>query len=585
MEMVLSLLLSPLVAAAGIFFSKKNLDYWIVSVLMIVLWSLAAFVYFQDGVIEMSAVAWGMKVLAAADVLLLLYFLYQGKWDRRVLYLSVVQLILYGWVEAILPEGSETLIKVDELSRFMFLIIDGVGPIIVLFALSYMRAEETTPFKRKLFGAYLLIFLSVMNALVIADSLILFFFLFEMTTLASFLLIGFRDDIQSRKNALQALWMNQVGGSAILIGILVAVYGFGAVTFSILLESGGENVLLAAALLCMAALVKGASLPFDRWLLGAMIAPTPVSAMLHSATMVKIAPFMILKLSPLLGANVLGETVSLIGALVFVSASVLALSRDVFKEILGYSTIALLGLMMSLAAIGTEESRNLTMALMVFHALSKALLFLAAGTLEKEHHAKTVTQMAGMAERSPAAVGFILFGFVSLTLPPFGLFMGKLFAIASIASLMSIEPFYLIVLLSLVVGSALLVLLYFKVASTLLAASSDVVSMQKKKMATGYVIPLSVLVIISIAGAVDYLMKGPDISSAVLIIPLGVVMVVWALWRWTRGFDRTDVYFCGERGLFADAPMYYSLPLEAERMLQRIFAILFVLVALAGVMA
>jgi ech hydrogenase subunit A len=188
----------------------------------------------------------------------------------------------------------------------------------------------------------------------------------------------------------------------------------------------------------MAALVKGASLPFEGWLLGAMVAPTPVSAMLHSATMVKIAPYLILKLSPALALSVVGGIISVIGALVFVSASYLALSRSMFKEVLGYSTVALLGLMMALAAVGTSESIALAMALMLFHALSKALLFLSAGALERLHHAKEIGDMKGMVERSPKTVGFILFGFMSLTLPPFGLFMGKMFAIESVASLLDV---------------------------------------------------------------------------------------------------------------------------------------------------
>jgi ech hydrogenase subunit A len=144
-----------------------------------------------------------------------------------------------------------------------------------------------------------------------------------------------------------------------------------------------------------------------------------------------------------------GWLISIIGALVFVAASYLALSRSVLKEILGYSTVALLGLMMALAAIGTQESMNLAMALMLFHALSKALLFLSAGVLERAHHAKNIEDMKGMVVSSPKTVGFILFGFVSLTLPPFGLFMGKLFAISSIASLLKEHPSNLIILLSL----------------------------------------------------------------------------------------------------------------------------------------
>ena len=114
---------------------------------------------------------------------------------------------------------------------------------------------------------------------------------------------------------------------------------------------------------------------------------------------------------------------------------------------------------------------GLAMALMLFHALSKALLFLSAGVLERTHHVKDIEDMKGMIMHSPQTVGFILFGFVSLTLPPFGLFFGKLLAISSLASSLHTHPIYLIVLLCVVIGSALMVLLYFKVASALVSAA------------------------------------------------------------------------------------------------------------------
>ncbi|MDP3291547.1 MAG: proton-conducting transporter membrane subunit, partial [Sulfuricurvum sp.] len=449
----------------------------------------------------------------------------------------------------------------------------------------YMEDEPASPLKKRLFVGGLLVFLSVMNLIVIANSILLFFFLFEMTTLASYLLIAFRDDEVSRANALKALWMNQIGGVVILLGALVAIIGFKTVMFDTLLQSSGGMVLFSIALLSMAALVKGASIPFEGWLLGAMVAPTPVSAMLHSATMVKIAPYLILKLAPALAVSMVGGIISIIGALVFVAASYLALSRSVLKEILGYSTVALLGLMMALAAIGTQESMNLALALMLFHALSKALLFLSAGVLERLHHAKDIADMKGMVTRSPKTVGFILFGFVSLTLPPFGLFMGKLFAISSIASLLKDHPSNLIILLSLIVGSALMVLLYFKVASALLSAPCDVEASEAIAIPNGFNVPLVLLSFFIVIGALGYIMMQHNIFVVLLALPMLFVFALPSLIRRMDRYDRSQPYHCGEKEPFDAALVYYEPSNKVQLLLYWGFGILFVAVAMVGALS
>ncbi|HZF70686.1 proton-conducting transporter membrane subunit, partial [Sulfuricurvum sp.] len=470
----------------------------------------------------------------------------------------------------------------DELSRFMFLIINIVGGIIVLYAVRYMEAEAATVLKKRLFIAGLLLFLSVMNAIVCANSLLLFFFLFEMTTLASYQLIAFRNDELSRTNALRALWMNQIGGAVILAGALIALRSANTLMFDTLLQHSGGMLLLALALLSMSALVKGASVPFDSWLLGAMVAPTPVSAMLHSATMVKIAPYLILKLSPALGATLLGGVLSIIGALVFVAASYLALSRSVFKEILGYSTVALLGLMMALAAIGTKETMMLAMVLMLFHALSKALLFLAAGVLEKQYHLKSIEEMSALVHRAPKTVGYIVLGFVSLTLPPFGLFVGKLFAITSVASLLRERPLLVIVLVSMVVGSTLLVLLYFKVSSALLSNPSDTLSAEKERIPYGYNIPLIFLTLLIVGSGAGFIIIQHNVLLALLAVPLTFVFVLPRVMRGMERYDRTDPYHCGEKEPFDAALVYFEPSVRVKRMIYWSFTLLFVSVAVIG---
>jgi len=586
--MVLTIFALPILAALLILFVPSHRTHSMISVVALgVLSGCALYLYQSSTPITFSLSPTLNRLLVIADIVLLLFFLYQGKRFHhfKVMGLAALQLLLYGYIESIVPEAGSAEIVVDGLSKFMFLIINGVGGIIVLYAVKYMEDEPVSPLKKRLFVGALLIFLSIMNLIVAANSMLLFFFLFEMTTLASYLLIAFRGDEISRSNALQALWMNQIGGVVILLGALAAIYGYDTIMFDLLLQNSGGMVFLAVALLSMAALVKGASIPFEGWLLGAMVAPTPVSAMLHSATMVKIAPYLILKLSPLLALSMVGEMISLIGSLVFVAASYLALSRSVFKEILGYSTVALLGLMMALASIGTEEGVATAMALMLFHALSKALLFLAAGVLEREHHAKNIEEMKGMVTRSPQTVGFILFGFVSLTLPPFGLFMGKLFAISTVASLLKEQPIYLMVLSALIVGSALMVLLYFKVASALLSAPSDTLHTHAEPIAAGFNIPLMMLSFLIIFGAVGYMMMQHNIFIVILAVPMLFVFALPAIMQKMDRYDRISPYHCGEKELFDSALIYFKPSEGLERRIYRLFFLLFVGVAAVGALS
>jgi len=588
MNMVLTLVLLPIIASLFLQIAPNNKVQYSISAFVLIVLSFTAFsLNASADTLTFQFPHYLNVFIIAADVALLLFFLYQGKRfkNTKVIFLAAVQLLLYGYIESIAPEGGSAEIVVDSLSKFMFLIINGVGGIIVLYSVRYMEDEPASPLRKRFFIGALLIFLSVMNLIVCANSILLFFFLFEMTTLASYVLIAFRNDEVSRTNALKALWMNQIGGVVILLGAWVAVSGFDTVMFDTLMQRSGGLVLLAIAFLAMAALVKGASIPFEGWLLGAMIAPTPVSAMLHSATMVKIAPYLILKLAPVLASTSVGGIISIIGALVFITASYLALSRSVFKEILGYSTVALLGLMMSLAAIGTEESMNLAMVLILFHALSKALLFLSAGVLEKQHHAKNIEEMKGMVAHSPQTVSFILFGFMSLTLPPFGLFMGKLFAIESIASLLKEHPSYLIVLLSLIIGSALLVFLYFKVASALLSAPSDIVPSESIPIPAGYNIPLVLLAFSIIIGAVGYIMIQQNIFVILLALPILFVFALPSIFRQMDGYDRSQPYHCGEKEMFDSALVYYEPSKEVQKMLYWGFGILFVGVAVVGALS
>lgn len=544
--------------------------------------------FITDGILRVYPPDSVMMAVTVADFVLLGFFIHQGiKYRHKLAWgLAVVQLVLLGFIETIIVSDSSPVIIIDDLSKYMFLIINIVGSIIALYGFKYISDEESREAKKRYFTAVMFGFLAVMNAIVSANSMMLFFFLFEMTTLASYLLISFIDDEISRSNALRALWMNQVGGVAILLALIVSISSYDTISFDTLLFSdGGAMLFLAMAFVSMAALVKGASVPFESWLLGAMAAPTPVSAMLHSATMVKIAPFLILKLSIAISMTKVGLAITTIGSAVFVVATYMALARSSFKEILGYSTIALLALMMALASVDMPHMREIAIALMIFHALSKALLFLTAGVLEKEYHVKNIEDMGSMIERSRLLVGFIIFGFISLTLPPFGLFLGKLFAIESFASLIKIHPIFLFSVICVVIGSAMMVMLYFKVASALLAHRADVESIEYKPSSKMYTAPLFVLSALIIAGAIYYLTIQSDKYIIYLAIPMAIAIFLPLFQKWLDRFDRAKPYMCGERLEFEIALTYYEPSARVLKAIYIIFSALFVMVAVMGVLS
>lgn len=494
---------------------------WIFAGLVLVLPDKARSILIQIGTLSLGLIAvlaWmGMgkgavtfdapidEILLVADFALLVYFVKQGFHHQRILVwgLALLQIALLVGLLFVKPHEAVNNFYVDNLSVFMYLLINIVGGVIVVYAIQYMRDEECSDSQKRYFLAILLGFLGTMNFIVSVDNIKWFFLLFEMTTLASYLLIRFRMDEISINNALRALWMNQIGGVAILLGLIGTSLTYGTVHFSTILNQDlSLALLLPVAFLSIAALVKGAQLPFDKWLLGAMVAPTPVSAILHSATMVKIAPFLIIKLSPVLAGTAVGAFVALLGGFVFVSASVIGLSRDNFKEILAYSTVGLLGLMITMGAIGTTLSITVAIMLILFHGIAKALLFLEAGILEKVYHAKYLEQMNRLVEKAPRTTMVIIFGFICLTLPPFGAFFGKWLAVeaASFSSLYQLDMVAILFLV--IIGSVVLTLLYFRVVGVILAKDGAKMNFVKEEMPYIYKFSTGLYVIMLLATAV-----------------------------------------------------------------------------------
>jgi ech hydrogenase subunit A len=219
---------------------------------------------------------------------------------------------------------------------------------------------------------------------------------------------------------------------------------------SVLIQMNPDAVLMIPVfLLSIAALTKSAQLPFSSWLLGAMVAPTPTSALLHSATMVKAGVYLIIRLAPLLGPTSVGRIVTLGGGVTFLVCSLMAISQSDAKKILAYSTLANLGLIVICASAGTQESLWAAILLIIFHAVSKSLLFISVGSAEHQIGNRNVENMDLLVGVSSKLALYMMIGIAGMFLAPFGMLVSKWVAMKAL-----IDSKNVIIVIILAYGSA-----------------------------------------------------------------------------------------------------------------------------------
>jgi ech hydrogenase subunit A len=347
--------------------------------------------------------------------------------------LIVVQMALIGWCE---KSGKmphvEMGLYVDSLSAIMALIIGVVGTLIALYSVSYMRDyhahnKEIRDRQRGFFFTIFL-FLAGMFGVVFCNNLSWLFFCWEITTLCSFLMIGYSRTEEATRNAFHALGLNLLGGLGFAIAIFMLTTAKGemhTLALNELIALGPALALMPVLLISFAGLAKSAQMPFSSWLLGAMVAPTPVSALLHSSTMVKAGVFIIIKFAPVFQNTVGGYLIALVGAVTFVMTSLMAVTQSDAKRVLAYSTIANLGLIVMCAGVGTSETLWAAILLTIFHAVAKALLFLGTGTIEHQIGSRDIEDMEGLIVRRPRLAVMMLIGILGMFLAPFGMLISK----------------------------------------------------------------------------------------------------------------------------------------------------------------
>ncbi len=377
---------------------------------------------------------WLHKGTVLIEIGISLYIIFIGLRAKNpmIVALTLAQAGLMVWFE--LGPGAHVEVAqnlfVDKLSVIMALINGLVGGGICIYSLGYMReyheeAHCDVPDRRPLFFALLFVFIGAMYGLIFANNLVWLFLFWEITTLCSFLLIGYTQTEEAKRNARRALVMNLAGGLAFALAIVFLHKNTGSIELQKLITSKSALALLPAALLCFAGITKSAQLPFSSWLLGAMVAPTPVSALLHSSTMVKAGVYLVLRMAPVITGTKVGLMVAVVGGITFVIGSLAAITTSEAKRVLAWSTIANLGLIVLCGGIGTYEAVWAGVLLIIFHAVAKCLLFLCVGVVDHKLHSRNIEDMSGLILRMPRVAVMLLIGMAGMFLAPFGMLISK----------------------------------------------------------------------------------------------------------------------------------------------------------------
>lgn len=330
------------------------------------------------------------------------------------------------WVPSL---GLSLSFRLDGLALLFALLILGIGLLVVVYARFYLAADEALP----RFYASLLLFMAAMLGIVTADDLLLLVVFWELTSIASFLLIGFWDrEPAARSGAWQALMVTGTGGLALLAGVLVLGGAAGTYQLGALREYAPQvrampAAHVALALILLGAFTKSAQVPFHFWLPSAMAAPTPVSAYLHSATMVKAGIFLLARLSPIFAPTELWQTaVTTVGALTMLVGGWAALRHTDMKRLLAYSTVSQLGAITMLLGIGTEMAAVAATFHILNHATFKAALFMTAGIVDHEAGTRDLARLGGLARVMPyTALLACVAGASMAGLPPLNGFISK----------------------------------------------------------------------------------------------------------------------------------------------------------------
>ncbi|MEV2240559.1 Na+/H+ antiporter subunit A [Micromonospora sp. NPDC049891] len=448
------------------------------------------------------------------------------RWGPRACYLlALVPAAAFGWALVHTPDvahggavvetypwiselGLDLALRMTTLSWLMTLLVGGVGALVLGYSARYFPRDALGNSR---FAGVMVAFAGAMLGLVLADDLLLLYVCWELTTVFSYLLIGHSTERRSsRWAAAQALTVTTLGGLAMLIGFIMLGHHAGTYRWSEVAQQplpGGAYLVVAALLILLGALSKSAVLPFTSWLPVAMAAPTPVSAYLHAAAMVKAGVYLLGLLAPVLA--VVGPwrpVVVIAGLATMLVGGWAALRQTDLKLLLAHGTVSQLGLLTVVVGVGTADAALAGVAMLLAHALFKAALFLVVGVIDHGAGTRDVRELSGLRRTAPVLTGVAVLAAASMAgLPPLLGFVAKEAVFAAFTD----QPLVLAVL---VAGTVLTVAYSIRFIWGAFAARPGVAATDLGRIAPSLFLPPALLAVAGLvagpaAGALDHLLR------------------------------------------------------------------------------
>jgi multicomponent K+:H+ antiporter subunit A len=362
----------------------------------------------------------------------------------------------FAWMPTL---GLNLVLRMDGFAWLFAGMVTGIGALVVLYARYYMSSDDPVP----RFFAFLLAFMGSMTGVVISGNLIQLAFFWELTSLFSFLLIGYwHHSAAARDGARMALTITATGGLALFAGMLVLGHIVGSYDLDVVLASGDRIrehplYLVALILILLGALTKSAQFPFHVWLPHAMAAPTPVSAYLHSATLVKAGVFLLARLWPVMaGTEAWTWTVGTAGLITLLVGAYIAIFQNDLKGLLAYSTISHLGLITLLLGLKSELALVAAIFHIINHAAFKASLFMAAGIIDHETGTRDIRRLSGLNRSMPFTARLALVAAAAMAGVPLlnGFISKEMFFAEALSAEVPISPLLNVLPLAAMLGSA-----------------------------------------------------------------------------------------------------------------------------------
>src|SRR6478735_7904187 len=345
----------------------------------------------------------GARAFYVAAILPIAGFVYAAVLTPQVL-AGHIPFETYAWIPSLHIDLS---MRMDTLSWLMTLVVTGVGALVMIYCRWYFRGKRENLGQ---FAAVLLAFAGAMYGLVLTDDLVVLVMFWEITSVLSYLLIGYYNKrAASRRAALQALLVTTLGGLVMLIGVVLLVVAAGTSSISQILADAPTGAVVDAALIMIlvGALSKSAIFPFHFWLPGAMAAPTPVSAYLHAAAMVKAGIYLIARFAPVFAiAAPWRPIVVALGVFTMLLGGFKALRETDLKRVLAFGTVSQLGLLTVVLGYGTRDVALAGLGLLLSHALFKSALFLVVGVIDRQLSTRDLTELSGVGRQAPVLATF-----------------------------------------------------------------------------------------------------------------------------------------------------------------------------------